>query len=278
MSNLKDIVNEEIENMLNEIAWQENIITHINEYRIPIIGKISEILFGNHRITSFHISDTKNIDNMKNVIRTKKVISTFTEADEDMIEDLGGIQTGGGGILYEIFGNLVFKSKGDSMSRPDQFGLRWLSPKEIMDNKLQSIWKELANKLAYEDEKKQYFIKKYFMLAEQFINDHIDEIYNHLKSFYNQNYSWNEILVRNIEVHDVYWNGNNWGYYHSGDNSKVREIIKELESFTTGTVYGPGSGMNSIKFYNDRVTKDVETNLDLKTNQPVSADNTDKYF
>ena len=73
----------------------EKVDDHILNNRIPLTNKIYQELYGNVRIGTFHMSDIFNIDNVKRLIGTKKIISSFKYMQKDTLIKMRGIQTKG---------------------------------------------------------------------------------------------------------------------------------------------------------------------------------------
>lgn len=270
---MKIVLTESQLRQLSELTWLEKVHEHIDEFRIPLTPKIYQILFGKYKIKSFHISDIPNIPNIQNMIGTKKTLSTFRFMDEDKIDEIRGVQTKGG-IIYEIEGDLVLYSPTDIMSRPDENGVRWIDNYEIFYGSLSYDWIKIARDIIGPwrlrgTEKSEFTknIKKYFIAAQEFVEKHKKEIIDNLSSL--RGSSWDEILVNNIRINDIFWDNNrprliydrikyrsNNGF-SLNDREKnilnnyeswVDKIQKRLESIARGKVYTFDNEISPIEF------------------------------
>jgi len=293
---MKILITEAQQKALDELQWLDNVPNHMMEYRFPMTPKIYQIISGNQRIKTFHVSDIHNIGSLSTLIGTKKTISSFTFMSATNVDMLHGIQTKGG-ILYEVYGNLVIHSPTDIMSRPDENGIRWLDYYELLPDR--NIWvntvrkffsdfnvnpSQLAIDFPTKGKEKTDVIKNYFLLAEKFVAENADEIKSHITSKGKYSSSWNEVLVNNIEIHDVYWtnrymnnlykklesrkNITSSGHYFRGEGTKPlspREerivndypgwearVRQKLESMSNGTVYGPVPEITPLDFVRER--------------------------
>ena len=103
-------------------------------------------------IKSFHITGPDGIRQLKNVLKRKKTISTFTATHEDESLAKGrGVQTGMGGIICHVEGHLLAQKSMDFDTTPDKQGRRWVSAFHVFD-KDKMIWTNAlkAAKIDYE--------------------------------------------------------------------------------------------------------------------------------
>ncbi len=92
-------------------------------------------------IRSFHITGPDGLEKIKGILRKKKSISTFTRTHEDESLAKGrGIQTGMGGIILYVEGNLLGGKYLDFDTVPDKQGRRWVKAFHVFDQKTE-IWK-----------------------------------------------------------------------------------------------------------------------------------------
>jgi len=195
-------------------------------------------------IRSFHITGADGIEKMKNVIGKKKSISTFTRTHEDESLAKGrGVQTGMGGIICYVEGNLLGGKYLDFDTVLDKQGRRWVKAFHVFD-KDPMIWRnELKRaKLDYDsiDDKMRKIDRKYHDLwidkgeidyneykelakkeqgpvINKYVKDYIDlankTLIKHKKLFKkslinsDKNKStawWNELLVYNTKIIDIF--------------------------------------------------------------------------
>jgi len=240
---------------LTELQWKEKALGHIDNNRIPLTEKISKILYGNTRINVFHVSDIFHIDTMKNLIGTKKTISSFRFMTASSLRDIDGVQTKGG-IIYQINGRLNLFSGSDIMSRPDENGIRWVDEYWIFRDDIRDSWIHISRELKkdftfnqfdyfnlneLDPKKRNEYIKKYFLAIEKFIEENKDRILQYLHYRYVDSRSWDEILVSDIKINDILWSDHvasatyekikyklrqqNDGYYNQGLSSREEYIL-----------------------------------------------------
>ena len=212
---------------------------------IPLTPKAVERALGKKiPIRSFHITGADGIEKMRNVIGKKKSISTFTRTHEDESLAKGrGVQTGMGGIICYVEGNLLGGKYLDFDTVLDKQGRRWVKAFHVFD-KDPMIWRnELKRaKLDYDsiDDKMRKIDRKYHDLwidkgeidyneykelakkeqgpvINKYVKDYIDlankTLIKHKKLFKkslinsDKNKStawWNELLVYNTKIIDIF--------------------------------------------------------------------------
>ena len=212
---------------------------------IPLTPKAVERALGKKiPIRSFHITGPDGIEKMRNVIGKKKSISTFTRTHEDESLAKGrGVQTGMGGIICYVEGNLLGGKYLDFDTVLDKQGRRWVKAFHVFD-KDPMIWRnELKRaKLDYDsiDDKMRKIDRKYHDLwidkgeidyneykelakkeqgpvINKYVKDYIDlankTLIKHKKLFKkslinsDKNKStawWNELLVYNTKIIDIF--------------------------------------------------------------------------
>ena len=212
---------------------------------IPLTPKAVERALGKKiPIRSFHITGADGIEKMKNVIGKKKSISTFTRTHEDESLAKGrGVQTGMGGIICYVEGNLLGGKYLDFDTVLDKQGRRWVKAFHVFD-KDPMIWRnELKRaKLDYDsiDDKMRKIDRKYHDLwidkgeidyneykelakkeqgpvINKYVKDYIDLANKTLikhkklfkKSLINNDKNkktawWNELLVYNTKIIDIF--------------------------------------------------------------------------
>jgi hypothetical protein len=208
---MKIIITESQKHLLNELEWLERVHEHIEHFRIPMTPKIYQILYSKTKVKSFHISDIKNIDRTKSLIGSKKTLSTFNYMTEDFASKIRGVQTNGG-IIYEMIGDLVLYSPSDLMSRPDENGIRWVDYWSIIPRHEQQNWINIGRNIVgihgfktIEKKERTKTIKEYFKEAENFIINNKNDILKYSLRYMDSISSWDEILITNIQIRDIFW-------------------------------------------------------------------------
>ena len=89
-------------------AHTQTALHWIRQKHIPLTPKVVESIVGKKiPVKSFHITGPESLHRMKNVLTSKKSLSTFTMTNkEEKLAKGGGIQTKGG-IIFYIEGNLL---------------------------------------------------------------------------------------------------------------------------------------------------------------------------
>lgn len=268
--NLINVIKEEVLSFVNEIAWEETIESQIQSQRVPLTKSIGEILYGKaNRVKVFHITDIEGVLGLKNIVGTKKSISTFTCMDKQNINKVRGIKTRGG-VLCEIDGDLIIQTTKDIWSHVDENGTRWadvitffVGCGDLMDE-----WSNATNK--FRKHHRGYdpaaSIQEYFHVANNFFMKNKHEILSCFSDDKDTDEIWNELLVNNIIIGDIYWNGTGeverklWEKYHSDYdmfvekyNEWYKTVLGQLNEVASGTVYHINQeDMTPERFFEER--------------------------
>jgi len=210
---------------------------------IPLSPKVVEKIVGKKiPVKSFHITGPESLHRVKNVLNSKKSLSTFTMTNkEEKLAKGGGIQTKGG-IIFYIEGNLLAQRSIDFDTVPDTNGRRWVDSFNVfgdrqtwpaMVKKAKLGWEEIeremndiaraAEKLWLKDDDLDYNEYKALAKKEQgpliakMIKDYIDLANKTLrinkKKFIDRLITppkekrtgwWNEILVYDVKIIDIF--------------------------------------------------------------------------
>ena len=123
-------------------AHTKSVLNYVRrkEY-IPLTPAVVEKALGKKiPVKSFHITGPDGIRQLKYVLNKKKSISTFTATHEDESLAKGrGVQTGMGGIICYVEGNVLAQRSMDFDTTPDKQGRRWVSAFHVFDKKPE-IW------------------------------------------------------------------------------------------------------------------------------------------
>ena len=210
---------------------------------IPLSPKVVEKIVGKKiPVKSFHITGPESLHRVKNVLNSKKSLSTFTMTNkEEKLAKGGGIQTKGG-IIFYIEGNLLAQKAIDFDTKPDTNGRRWVDSFNVfgdrqtwpaMVKKAKLGWEEIeremddiaraAEKLWLKDDDLDYNEYKALAKKEQgpliakMIKDYIDlankTLRTNKKKFIDRLITppkekrtgwWNEILVYDVKIVDMF--------------------------------------------------------------------------
>ena len=110
-----------------DAAWTKSASEHIfrDDVHLPLSSNMYKRIFGKKppRMTVFHVTNPKYLEDMIKLQGKKKSISALTHAHRDIIA--GGINVSGG-IVFQVEADILLSAPHDIMSRPDKTGRRWL--------------------------------------------------------------------------------------------------------------------------------------------------------
>ena len=224
-------------------AHTQTALNWMRRQYIPLTPKVVEKIVGKKiPVKSFHITGPESLHRVKNVLNSKKSLSTFTMTNkEEKLAKGGGIQTKGG-IIFYIEGHLLAQRSIDFDTVPDTNGRRWVDSFNVfgdrqtwpaMVKKAKLGWEEIeremddiaraAEKLWLKDDEIDYNEYKALAKKEQgpliakMIKDYIDlankALRGYKKRFINNLISppqkkrigwWNEILVYDVKIVDMF--------------------------------------------------------------------------
>ena len=145
-------------------AHTQTALHWIRRKHIPLTPKVVESIVGKKiTVKSFHITGPESLHRVKNVLTSKKSLSTFTMTNkEEKLAKGGGIQTKGG-IIFYLEGNLLSQRSIDFETVPDKQGRRWVSSYNVFGDR--GTWPNIVDKakLGWDDmeDKMQAIERKY---------------------------------------------------------------------------------------------------------------------
>ena len=224
-------------------AHTQTALNWMRRQYIPLTPKVVEKVVGKKiPVKSFHITGPESLHRVKNVLNSKKSLSTFTMTNkEEKLAKGGGIQTKGG-IIFYIEGNLLAQRAIDFDTVPDKTGRRWVDSYNVFGDrqtwpiivkKAKLGWDEIEREMndiarAAEDlwlkdgeldynEYQALAKKEQGPLIAKMIKDYIDlankALMGYKKQFLKNLISppkkrttgwWNEILVYNVKIVDIF--------------------------------------------------------------------------
>ena len=214
-----------LKDLIKEVAWKESTLDHVRHRNIPISAPIMKKVIGDIDVSSFHITDIKNVGKLKSLVGSKKSISTFNAygAEASELKHGIGIKTRGG-ILVSVEGKLMASSVKDIMSAPDESGRRWLPNynwEAMFGYKLEVTqinnalnknkkWKEKWSNLTdlqiveMDGKEKADYIKNYIDVLTQLMIKNKDIIKKKFGlTLSRSDVYWNELILSQIKVKDA---------------------------------------------------------------------------
>jgi len=215
-----------LKDLLKEVAWERSTLDFAAMRKVPLSAPIMKKVIGDINVTSFHITDIKNVGKLKSLVGKKKSISTFNTygANASELRHGVGVKTRGG-ILLSIEGKLMASNAADIMSSPDESGRRWIADYHLTDifddvgageigieteldkNK---IWKEKYSALSLGQidsltgREKAEYIKLYIDAVTKLMIKHKAKIKKEFGQAVTDNDGfWNEMVVSQIKVKDA---------------------------------------------------------------------------
>ena len=270
------------------LSWS---LTH--DY-VPIYPKTMETIIGKVPIDAFHVTDPNHIKTLKDIIGKKKSISTFNAANKSSQLAKGrGVQTGSGGVIFHVSGLLLAQKGMDFDTVPDLKGRRWVKAhhifgdSRILHNALKSAkmpdhneWRDIEyeveekieddpkyDDLPYTDRinavKKALgpitakHLKKYIDITNKLLKSNKKKVVaNILDPSNDTSVYWNEILIYNVKIKDVFVLKRVWDDYYfqndSGYDTPVDSYKKDLLSYVDEKDITVGTPAQFRKWYTAR--------------------------
>lgn len=247
----EDIFNELLEREKRRIkieqgdaAWFDTFDKFITDTYIPLTKNIVECLYGNLPMNAFHNTEINKLDLINKIRNKENAISVFRWMESHLIEQVRGVQTSGGVCLH-VTGNLVFDATRDIMSKPDEFGRRWVNSTRFGDEINNQIFKLVHTTPKYSNPRQYHKGNKNKLY--RIVIDYTNDCYNIIKNLsYNLLYhyyfedkfkiegSWSEGLMSNIKVNDVFlavWKlkyYDNWKLFKRKNPDTLNDIEKRI--------------------------------------------------
>jgi len=234
---------------------------------VPIYPKTMETIIGKVPIDAFHVTDPNHIKTLKDIIGKKKSISTFNAANKSSQLAKGrGVQTGSGGVIFHVSGLLLAQKGMDFDTVPDLKGRRWVKGYHIFgDDTLRgalkraklpdySEWRDIEYEIEQEIEDDPKFddlpylkriqaikkalgpitakhLKKYIDTTNKLLKSNKKKVVANLTQPSNETNSWwNEILIYNVKVKDVFVLKRVWeDYYFQNDSGYNDDVVQSYK-------------------------------------------------
>ena len=236
---------------------------------IPLYPKTMQSIIGKIPINAFHVTDPHHIKTLKDIIGKKKSISTFNQANKSSQLAKGrGVQTGSGGVIFYVEGLLLAQKWQDFDTVPDRTGRRWATSYHVFGDamilktalkkaKLPDYdgWRDIEDEVIDEVEndpknddlgwkerdalvKKKLgpivnkHIKKYIDTTNKLLKKHKKKVQDNIINPSDETSSWwNEMLIYNVKVKEVFVLKRVWDdYYFQNDSSTYSDSDEAVEA------------------------------------------------
>ena len=234
---------------------------------VPLYPKQIESLFGKIPVNAFHVTNPSNIKSVSDILGKKKSISTFTKANKSSQLAKGrGVQTGSGGVIFHVSGLLLAQKGMDFDTVPDLKGRRWVKGYHIFgDDTLRGAlkraklpdyeeWRDIEYEIEQEVEDDPKYddlpytkriqavkkalgpitakhLKKYIDTTNKLLKSNKKKVVANLTKASNETNSWwNEILIYNVKVKDVFVLKRVWDdYYFQNDSGYNDDVVQSYK-------------------------------------------------
>ena len=232
---------------------------------IPLYPKSMQSITGKIPINAFHVTDPHHIKTLKDIVGKKKSISTFNQANKSSQLAKGrGVQTGSGGVIFYVEGLLLAQKWQDFDTVPDRTGRRWATSYHvfgdamILKNALKKAklpgheeWREIEYEMEEEVEKDNpdiswkdktaemkkrlgpivsKHIKKYIDTTNKLLKKHKKKVQDNIINPSDETSSWwNEMLIYNVKVKEVFVLKRVWDDYYFQNDSRTYSDTDEVE-------------------------------------------------
>jgi hypothetical protein len=214
--------------ILKEIQWLKKSYELASNYYFPFTPNIAKILSKGKTIKSFHVTSFEKLNQLKSLEGTKKSISTMTKTKNKKIRLYRDLKSQwNNGVLCFLEGDVVFQSKSDIMSTPDDTGRRWVkfnNPgnrvnasglqtkfEKFMSKEIGTLRDEIHDANLKKDfsketnAKRNTYLKRYINLANKFAQENSEEILIKLGGqdlSYDELSETDEVIINNIKLLD----------------------------------------------------------------------------
>jgi|TARA_R100000030_G_scaffold96168_1_gene84107 hypothetical protein len=271
---------------------RDSLTWTLTQNYVPLYPKTMEQIIGKIPINAFHVTDPNHIKTLKDILGKKKSISTFTKANKSSQLAKGrGVQTGSGGVIFHVEGLLLARQYMDFDTVPDKMGRRWVMGRYIFDNDPMIVrsamqrakmpdsseWRDIEQEIADEVEndpaneglrytevmakiKKKLgpvvnkHIKKYIDITNGLLKKHKKDVIKSITQPSEKTSAWwNEIVIYNVKVKDVFVLKRVWeDYYFQNDNYDDQSYKKDLLSYVDESKITIGTPAQFRKWYTTR--------------------------
>jgi len=231
---------------------------------IPLYPKTMQGIVGKIPINAFHVTDPHHIKTLKDIIGKKKSISTFNQANKSSQLAKGrGVQTGSGGVIFYVEGLLLAQKWQDFDTVPDRTGRRWATSYHVFGDAMilktalkkaklpdYDAWRDIENEMEEEVDKEfpdmswrdrtaemkkrlgpivSKHIKKYIDTTNKLLKKHKKLVQDNIIHPSDETSSWwNEMLIYNVKVKDVFVLKRVWDDYYFQNDSRTYSDTDEV--------------------------------------------------
>ena len=246
-------------------------ITMVSFRNIPLSTNLMKKVFGGKRISTFHLTDIRQISKIKKLEGRKSSIATFNKLNSSIKQLKKGPLTEGG-VMVWLEGDLITRFGKDSYTQIDKQGRRWVKwsdlisgvpeahpylPTKMLDLSLKAteLKNEFDNSADIKKEKAEV-IKQYIDVAYKHIlknKDYIvkSSVLNSASGGISEHSNWNELIVNNIKVRGIVildtWQFR--GLWGSDSTGLENEVKKMKTMFPSAEVIVDKSDDDFMKYY-----------------------------
>ena len=246
-------------------------LTMVSLRYIPLSTNLMKKVFGDKRISTFHLTDIRQISKIKKLEGRKSSIATFNKLNSSVKQLKKGPLTEGGVMIW-LEGDLITRFGKDSGTQIDKQGRRWVKwsdlisgvseahpylPTKMLDLSLKAT--ELKNKVvnsADVKKEKAEVIKQYIDVAYKHILQNKDyivksSVLNSASGGLSEFSNWNELIVNNIKVKGIVildtWQFR--GLWGSDSTGLENEVKKMKRMFPSAEIIVDKSDDDFMKYY-----------------------------
>ena len=197
---------EGIRESVDNIKWQASVDIFMRKAWVPLSTSIINKMVGESFVQTWHVTDANHVGNVMKLQGKKKSLSTFNASDSAWSPITGKGMWTKGGVVIQMYGQLMAQGNDDLWSAPDKQGRRWVDPTYLFGRgvlKINPSW--ITDDMTATE--KRDVVKKY-------IDNVYKEMYKHRIKFIQKLISdshslhyeadYNEVIVNQIRIGNVF--------------------------------------------------------------------------
>lgn len=160
---------QDLSEKLEGVKWTQKAYYFAAKGYFPLTLQM-ESLYGNARVSVFHVTSSENIQGLAQMQGQPKALSTMSKIPAYTQKTLQGVW--GKGVMFSLTGTLLTQGATDLSSSPDQSGIRWIDLWEANESLYKSFTAHLAQNSKLVEMQKR--LKQDFSSADG-VADTVDE-------------------------------------------------------------------------------------------------------